>query len=277
MRARTLAAALALGAAGTAHAQGYPKVQLEAVPEFAFAAPGRALRVAVRLRVPVGFHISWVNPGQSGLPTTIVWRTSAGVRADATEWPYPERDETAGLVSHVYRGAVAVVTRFQVDSSAGGVAALRAVLSWGMCGKTCIPQRDSVTVSLPVQPGAGEATAAWRALAPSLETLPLEAAGLAIRAEAWGENVRVTIAGPSLRPRPGGRVTFFPRSGGVAVVAPLRRAAGGLAVTLPTRASGLAGTLGGLLVADGGWLVGSSRRALTLDVPIEGGPEPTGR
>lgn len=272
MRAWTLAAALALGAAGTGRAQSHPKVQLEAVPEFAWAAPGRTLRIAVRLRVPAGFHVSWLNPGRSGLPTTIEWRTSAGVRADATEWPYPERDDAAGLVSHVYRGAVAVVTRFQVDSSAGGVAALRAVLSWGMCGKRCIPQKDSVTVSLAIRPGAGEATAAWRALAPSLEMLPLEAPGLSIRAEALGGNVRLTIAGPSLRPQPGGYVTFFPRFGGVAVAVSLQRAARGLAVTLPAPASGLTGTLRGLLVADGGWLVGSSRRALRLEVPIGDGP-----
>jgi len=269
MRTRALAA-LALCVAGAARAQGPARVQVQAVPEFTSVAPGSAFRVAVRLRIPEGCHISWINPGQSGLPTTLAWQTPSGVDAGEPEWPYPVRDETAGFVSHVYRGAVVVVTRFQVYSSVRSDAAvLRAALSWGVCGATCVPQKDTVEISLPIRRGRGETTAEWRALAPSLEDLPLDATSLEVRAAAQGDSVRLMIAGPSLDPRIGGKVTFFPRPSGAAVAVPVRRAAHGVTVTLPSRAlRALPGGVAGILVADEPWLSGSLRRALTVEAAI---------
>jgi len=268
---RSLAAALALGVTGAARAQAPPAVQAAAIPEFASVAPGGAFRVAVRLRIPVGCHISWVNPGQSGLPTTIAWQMPTGVSADETLWPYPERDETAGFVSHVYRGVAVVVTRFLVDSAfRGGAVALRADLSWGLCGATCVPQRETVAVTLPVRPRPVGPTAEWRALTPSLEALPAASTSLVVRAVALGDSIRLTIAGSPLDAPTSGTVTFFPQPSGVAVVVAVRRWGCGVAVTLPARAfRSRPSRLAGVLVADGPWLVGSRRRALAIDAVVE--------
>ena len=271
MRARPLVAALALWAAGTARAQDPAGVRVEAVPEYASVAPGGVFRVAVRLRIPEGCHISWINPGQSGLPTTIAWQTPAGVGAGETEWPYPERDETAGLVSHVYRGVAVVVTRFLADSSIHGPAAvLRAALSWGVCGKTCVPQRDTVEVSLPVRRSAGETTGEWRALAPSLENLPLAGTDLVVGAAAQGDSARLTIAGSRFAAATSRRATFFPHPSGVAVVVAVRREGRGIAFTLPARVfRAHPSHLAGVLVGDRPWLVGSQRRALAIEAVIQ--------
>jgi DsbC/DsbD-like thiol-disulfide interchange protein len=268
---RPLAVALALCMSGAARAQVPPAVQVSAIPEVASIAPGGAFRVAVRLRIPDGCHISWINPGQSGLPTTIAWQAPTGVSAGETEWPYPERDETAGFVSHVYRGVAVVVTRFLADSSLRtGVAVLRAELSWGLCGATCVPHRDTVALSLPVRRGPAETTAQWRALAPSLDALPLASTALTVRAVALGDSVRLTIAGSPLSARTSGTVTFFPRPSGVAVVAAIRRRGRVVTVTLPARAFRVRPSrLAGVLVADGPWLVGSQRRALAIDAVVD--------
>ena len=270
MRPRVLVPALALWAARAAGVHAQARVQLAIIPEFSSIAPGIAIRVAVRLRIPDGCHISWINPGQSGLPTTIAWRASVGVRAGDPQWPYPERDETADLVSHVYRGVVVVVTPFIVDSSVSGSAAkLRATLSWGLCGATCTPQQDTVEVSLPIQRSAGESTAAWQAIAPSLGALPVTDSSLTVLAVARGDSVRLTIAGLPLSPLTGGTATFFPRSSGVAVVVAVRRANRGVMVTLPVRARrARPSRVEGVLVADRPWLVGSHQRALAIEADI---------
>ena len=37
------------------------------------AVPGRPLHLALRQQIQPGWHTYWSNPGESGLPTTIVW------------------------------------------------------------------------------------------------------------------------------------------------------------------------------------------------------------
>ncbi len=261
---------LALGTTGAAAGPAPPAVDVAAIPEVASITPGGTFQVAVRLRVPGCCHISWTNPGQSGLPTTLAWRVPRGVRAEGTQWPYPERDETEGYVSHVYRGTVVLVTRFRVDSSASGsTVVLRGRLSWGICGKTCLPQRDSVEVTLPVAARPQRPTAAWHALAKSLERLPAPGAGLTLSAEPLGAGVRLEIAGRSLGVRPGTRATFFPTPEGDAEVVAVERAGRGVAVRLAGGVlAGHPGRLEGVLVAERPWSAGSPRKALEVDAVV---------
>lgn len=263
-----LVAALTLGATGALPVPAPPEVEVTAIPEFASIAPGGALRVAVRLDIPDGYHISWVNPGETGLPTTIAWRAPRGVSVGETEWPFPEREETEGIVGHVYRGVVVVFTRFTVDSSAPrGTAVLRAELRWGICGANCVPQRKTIEASLPVRAQVGEITSQWRTVASSLERLPTPSTGLEVHGVASEERVRLTIAGSALDQPSAGTATFFPQSSGAAVVVPVERSAGGVALTLPARAlPAQPRRLTGVLVGDRPWLAGSGRRALTIDV-----------
>lgn len=96
MRAPVLlvACAIALPVAGRAAAQA-PEVQVSAVPEYAAVRAGSSFRVAVRLRIPEGWHIYWTNPGPGGLPTTVAWHLPGGVTAGETEWPFPRRTRAA--------------------------------------------------------------------------------------------------------------------------------------------------------------------------------------
>jgi len=269
MRPYALAAVLALCLTGAVPALAPPAVHVSAIPEFGSVRPGGAFRIALRLRIPDGYHISWVNPGRTGLPTTIVWRTPPGIGVGATEWPYPEREVAEGLVNHVYRGDAVVVTQFRMDSAVGRRAVLRAELSWGLCGTRCRLQRDTVEIALPVRDGASETGSAWRAIEPSLARLPLTGAELTVRALARPDGVRLTIEGAGAGPA-AGTATYFPRSGGLAVVVPWRWDGGTIALTLPGgTADGDPRRLAGLLVADRPWLAGSERRALAVDAAVQ--------
>ena len=261
---------LAMGLAPRAGAQ-VPEVEIAAVPEHTTVAPGGSFRVAVRLRIPDGWHMAWTNAGQTGLPTTLAWTAPRGVGAGVTEWPYPEREEADGLVSHIYRGEVVIVTAFPPDSTArGNVAVRHGEFRWGLCRRVCVPQTRTIEVSVPVGRGPVEVSPGWRGLEADLEALPVQSAGLRLRGVVRGDSVRLTIAGPAVSGMQATTATFFPLESGAAVVAPIRATRGMATVMLPIRVlrSG-SRRLAGILVADPGWLASPRRRALAVTTVVE--------
>lgn len=282
-RAGGLLCAFALAALPAVRAQ-VPEVRAVAVSEFGAVRPGDAFRVAIRLDVPEGWHIDWINPGTTGLPTTLAWRTPPTVSAGPVQWPFPERLDAEGEVTHVLRGTVFVVTPFQVASTARpGAAELRAELTWLLCSSSCIRQQRTVSVPVRIAQAAAarssatrppaEPTPAWSQVEAAAGTLPAAGEGITLRAAAAADSVRLEIAGLRGAPPAGALVTFFPAAAGrAAVVVPIRRATGGVAVALPAAfvAGPAPGRLTGVLV---GVLVHgrtATSRALAVDVPVSG-------
>jgi DsbC/DsbD-like thiol-disulfide interchange protein len=271
MRPHLLVPTLALCVTAAGGGASPPTVQVAAVPELTAATPGASFRVALRLRIPDGYHISWTNPGQTGLPTTLAWQTPAGITVEETRWPYPERDVSAGLVGHVYHGDVVVVTRFRVDPSIrlGRTAVLEAVLSWGLCGDECFPQHDTVALPLRVGGDSPQLTRAWREVASSLDRFPAEDATLRMKATLQGDSVRLTLTGPDLRGTTPLEATFFPQPRGAATVTAVQPVAGAIVLMLPANVLiSPVGPLRGVLVGDRPWLDDSTRRALTVQATI---------
>lgn len=267
MRSYPLVTALVLCVAPDALAQA-PEVPIAVVPEFATVAPGGSFRVAVRLRIPDGWHIAWTNPGQSGLASRLTWHMPTGVSAGETEWPFPERDVSDGLVNHIYRGVTVVVTTFHAATASRGAAVLRGDLSWGLCAAVCVPQTRAVEVSLPIRSSHPEVSPEWRELQADLEALPVQGAALTLRGVARGDSADLTIAARSLGPMRGAIATFFPSESGAAVVVPIRVTAGVVSVTLPLLAA-RSRRLAGVLVADRPWIFSSRRRALMIETVVE--------
>jgi thiol:disulfide interchange protein DsbD len=85
-----LAPALSLAQSG-ALPDAQPKVQASLIPERAGVAPGGTVTVALNEVIRKEWHTYWVNPGDSGAPTTIKWHLPEGWTADAIQWPYPKR------------------------------------------------------------------------------------------------------------------------------------------------------------------------------------------
>jgi thiol:disulfide interchange protein DsbD len=272
----SLAAALAL-APSPMHAQ-VPRVATSLIPEVVTLQPGGTFRVAVRLQVPEGWHIYWKNPGLGGLPTTLTWELPPDITAGPVEYPYPERADTASVVSHIYRGEVFLVTPFTVRASASvQTVDLRATITWGICREICIAQRVQLTTSLPIQRPTTPAQPSprWPAVAASTQgrfpTMPPD-----IRVEAThsaeGIHLRIVRAG-SYATRSPAMVTFFPESGTViplSVAVPVRSERGALTLTLPRpRDDALRPhRLTGVLVSETGWGGQLNPKALAVDVEM---------
>lgn len=243
---------LALLGAGAAPPAQAPEVRVAAVPEFAAVRPGGAFRVAVRLQIPQGWHIGWINPGAGGLATTIAWQAPPGVTAGGTEWPYPETADASGEISHVYRDTVVIFSSFDAPRSMEGPLTLSAEVVWGLCRVQCIQQNRTVSVSLRVAPGAPRMSAGWGDVALAQRAVPLRLAPDQVRVGVSGDSVTVNLPAPANGLAAGSWVTFFPFApGGRSVVAQVHDLRGGVGLTLPIAVltSASPARLAGVLVA----------------------------
>ena len=247
-----VAASVVLAAVTVAAARAQaPVVDVSAVPEYAAVQPGDAFRVAIRLLLPAGWHIYWTNPGPGGLATTLAWHVPAGVTGGETEWPYPETDDAGADVANVYRGTVVLFSTFAAASELTGRVTLTADMVWGLCREQCVRQERTVTLTLPVAHGAPIRTSAWSDAEVAARFLPMHRPNAKFSAVAKGDSIRLVMTALAAGPAPGSWVTWFPlEQGRPSLVAPVRAAPGGIAVTLPRGAATGAppGRLTGILV-----------------------------
>ena len=66
--------------------------------------PGDTFLGALRLKMAEGWHVYWINPGDSGLPPTAAWTSSPEVTAGAFQFPTPHAIPLATLMNYGYEG-----------------------------------------------------------------------------------------------------------------------------------------------------------------------------
>jgi DsbC/DsbD-like thiol-disulfide interchange protein len=109
-----------------------------------------------------GWHIYWVNPGDSGEPPRLEWHLPSGMQAGGIEWPAPQRLSTPPLVDYGYEGEVLLPVTIQ-DTSAlkpGESVTLSADLRAIVCRDVCIPAKGHLSLSLPVRTQAAQVSPA---------------------------------------------------------------------------------------------------------------------
>jgi len=244
-------------AAASASAQTTPvthHVKASLVSENAAFGPGRSLMVGVRLEMEEGWHTYWMNPGDSGLATRIVWRLPEGVTAGETLWPYPSRFEAGPVVSFGYEGQVLLPIELQIARDvAKGELRLEARVNWLECKEVCIPGKADLALVLPMATvvGAGPDAALFTE---ARRRLPAKSGSWHATAVASASEIAL-----SLKPPKGTAVTsayFYPETPRMldySRAQPLQREGSGIRLDLPRDANGMmAGRLAGVVVAETG-------------------------
>src|SRR5271169_3870722 len=137
--------ALAIGAshacAQTSPPEGH-HASASLVAEIRSIVPGQPFQIALRQQIQPGWHTYWLNPGDSGLPTTIEWALPQGFRAGPITWPTPKRIAYGPVVDYGYENEVLLPVTIDVpsDLASGADVALSAHASWLVCSDTCIPE-----------------------------------------------------------------------------------------------------------------------------------------
>jgi DsbC/DsbD-like thiol-disulfide interchange protein len=126
--------------------------------------PGGEFTLGVHFTLEPGWHIYWVNSGDSGETPRISWQMPAGFSAGTIKWPAPSKLGSATVVDFGYEHDVTLLVPVRVAASvsADQIATLQANIRLLICSNMCIPSKTVAKLPLPVksQPpqadGAGE-------------------------------------------------------------------------------------------------------------------------
>src|SRR5437763_11641263 len=127
-----------------------PKVVASFILEHAAVAPGGTVTVALNEAIRKNWHTYWVNPGDSGAPTTITWHLPPGWTAGQLQWPYPKRLPLGPLMSFGYEDQVALLSDLTApqDVRPGSTAEIGAEVAWLVCSDICIPEDTHLSLQI---------------------------------------------------------------------------------------------------------------------------------
>lgn len=116
-------------------------------------AGGERLSIGLQFQMEKGWHIYWVNPGDSGEPPTVQWQLPPGFHVGAIEWPAPEKLTAPSIVDYGYENEVLLMASVRVPArlTPGANLPVTANVTWLVCKDICIPAKAHVTLALPAR------------------------------------------------------------------------------------------------------------------------------
>jgi DsbC/DsbD-like thiol-disulfide interchange protein len=115
--------------------------------------PGADLQLGVHFILEPGWHIYWINPGDSGQPPSLKWQLPPGFAAGEIQWPRPERmQSSAELADYGYHDDVLLMVPIHAphfinnEQSRGLRFAMEA--KWLVCREVCIPEHAGLELFL---------------------------------------------------------------------------------------------------------------------------------
>src|ERR1700730_10868013 len=136
-----------------ASAASIPHGTVDLVAENQSIAPGRQNYFGLNFQLEKGWHIYWINPGDSGQPPRVQWHLPYGLSAGEIEWPAPRRLGTSAIVDFGYDGAVMLLVPVRASSALPANKTVRIVaeLSVLVCREICVPGKTQISLSLPIE------------------------------------------------------------------------------------------------------------------------------
>ncbi|GGC95874.1 thiol:disulfide interchange protein DsbD [Aquisalinus flavus] len=150
------------------------------VAEQAGIAPGETIRIGLYQELREGWHVYWMNPGDSGLPLEIDWTLPEGFETGDIQYPLPHRIPLGPLVNFGHEGTPLFMIDLTApaDAAPGQTVSLSADATWLICADICIPESATLSLSLPVVAEPAGADPAGAALFAEGDTHMPEQGGL---------------------------------------------------------------------------------------------------
>lgn len=140
-----------------------PNTQARLIAERETFVPGEAIWLGIELSMKPHWHTYWINPGDSGMPTTAAWTLPAGFEAGELIWPTPERFLLEGLVSYGYEDRVVLKVKLKTPENfaLGETAEIKALVNWLECKDVCLPGGEEVSLRLTAVSEAPAQDVSW--------------------------------------------------------------------------------------------------------------------
>ena len=178
---------------------------------------GQTIWLGLQLVHQPHWHTYWLNPGDSGLPTTLDWKLPKGLSAGNLIWPAPKMIPIGQMANFGYEDSVLLVTPVTVDKtfkSASSDKALDIQLHANrlVCKQECIPQEGDFQLSIPMN-GATVMAPAEFEKARQMQAKPLKG-NHAVQISKDGRSLELRIDGLPAELQNGGW-SVFPQTGNV--------------------------------------------------------------
>jgi thiol:disulfide interchange protein DsbD len=114
---------------------------------------GSDVQLGVHFILEKGWHIYWINPGDSGQPPSFKWQLPPGFSAGEIQWPRPERMQPSkALTDYGYHDEILLPLTIHTPSSVSNRLPVEfgVEVKWLVCREVCIPEHAQLRLSLPV-------------------------------------------------------------------------------------------------------------------------------
>ena len=138
-------------------------------------APATDLQVGVHFVLDPGWHIYWINPGDSGQPPSLQWHLPTGFTAGEIQWPRPNRmHPSKELTDYGYHDEVLLPVTLHAPPSlaAAPQVQIEADAKWLICREVCIPEHAQLRLTMPLASRASENQQSAPIFAASKKLLP---------------------------------------------------------------------------------------------------------
>jgi thiol:disulfide interchange protein len=129
-----------------------PQSTAEMTADVKSIAPGSTFSVALKLSHPEEWHSYYQNSGGVELSPSIKWTLPAGFTTGPIQWPVPQVKDGFFGKSFVYSGSPVFLTEITTPASlkVGETVTLTADATWQICKESCINEKKSLVLNLPV-------------------------------------------------------------------------------------------------------------------------------
>ncbi len=249
-------------------------VKAHLVSEVESIQPGASFHVGLLLEMEKGWHTYWLNPGDSGLPTTVAWDLPPGFVPGGIQWPYPNRLGTDTIVNFGYEQEVLLITEIKASQMIKPDETIRisARVDWLVCKDECLPGHADLVMDLPVK-NAASADSRWAIkFAEARKKLPISLMDWGIQVFTDGDQATIRITSPFWFESDFTHISFFPEQMGLFNYAKpqiFRKVEEGysIQVGLSKLVREIPTEIQGVLVSDKSWSHVSEKRALRIVVP----------
>jgi thiol:disulfide interchange protein DsbD len=148
--------------------------RIELITENTGVSAGGDFLVGVHFMLEPGWHIYWVNPGDSGQPPVFQWQLPPGITASDIQWPRPQRlQSSAQIVDYGYRDDVLLMVPLHVTRvDNAGVPQITLNAKWLICREVCLPDHAQLHLSFPLARKARDPSPAAPLFAEARRLLP---------------------------------------------------------------------------------------------------------
>jgi DsbC/DsbD-like thiol-disulfide interchange protein len=163
------------GAAVSAQPAHIPHGTLELISDTSTISAGHEFTVGLQFKMERGWHIYWVNPGDSGEPPQVSWQLPKGITAGEVIWPAPRKMGAGTIVNYVYDGDVLLMApmRAGADYSGPAMDKIDATVKFLICSEQmCMPGKAQLSLAVPLKAQATPAGANAAIFAVARERLP---------------------------------------------------------------------------------------------------------